>query len=63
MLRSINITQQMVDNADGIDKPCHSLLVIICCDFIERNAPKKPSGGVLAASCCFCELRPIGRAK
>jgi hypothetical protein len=25
----------------GIGTPCHSLLVIICHDFIERNSPKK----------------------
>jgi hypothetical protein len=32
---------------DGIGMPWHSLLVIVCQDFIERNAPKKSSGGVL----------------
>jgi hypothetical protein len=46
---------------DGIGTPCHFLLVIICSDFIERNIPKK--FGVLAASCCFHRLRPIGRVK
>jgi hypothetical protein len=25
---------------DGIGMPCHSLLAIVCHDFIERNAPK-----------------------
>jgi hypothetical protein len=24
----------------GIGSPCHSLLVIICCDFMDRNAAK-----------------------
>jgi hypothetical protein len=24
----------------GISSPCWSLLVIVCCDFIERNTPK-----------------------
>jgi hypothetical protein len=25
---------------NGIGMPCHSLMVIICCDFIKRNTPK-----------------------
>jgi hypothetical protein len=46
-----------------IGTPYHALLVIICCDFIERNAPKlKTYGGVLVASCCFHRLGLIGRA-
>lgn len=45
---------------DGIGMPCQSLLVIVCCVFIERNAPK-PSGGVPVASCHFLRLRQIGR--
>jgi hypothetical protein len=35
---------------DGIGMPCHSLLAIVCLDFIERNAPKNfwwCSGGFL----------------
>lgn len=24
----------------GISSPCHSLLVIVCCNFLEKNAPK-----------------------
>ena len=34
--------------------PGHSLLVIVCPDFVEGN------GGVLEASCYFCGLRPTG---
>ena len=40
--------------------PLPSLLIIICHDFIERNAPA--SGGILAASGTFCRLNLIGRA-
>lgn len=40
--------------------PLPSLLIIICSDFIERNAPA--SGGILAASGTFCRLNLIGRA-
>jgi hypothetical protein len=45
---------------DGIGMPCHSSLVIICCDFIERNA-LKPSDGVLVTFWYFCGLGSIGR--
>jgi hypothetical protein len=51
---------------DGISMPGHSLMVIVCHDFIERNAPKKkkkPSGGVLATSFHIRGLRPIGRVE
>lgn len=34
---------------DGIGMPCNSLLIIICHDIIERNAPKT-SGAVLIAT-------------
>ena len=37
----ITTAQQAVDNADGIVSRHHSSLVIICHDFIERNATKQ----------------------
>lgn len=45
---------------DGIDTPWHSSLVIVCCDFIERNA-LKTSDGVMVAFWHFRGLGPIGR--
>jgi hypothetical protein len=44
---------------DGIGIPCHSLVVIVCHDFIERNAPKN-FWWVLVASCSFHGLGLIG---
>ena len=44
-----------------IGLPYIALLSSICQDSIERNIPKKTSGGVLVASCCFCGPRAIGR--
>jgi hypothetical protein len=36
----------------GIGSPCYSLLVIVCCDFIERNTIQE----LLEDSCCFSGL-------
>ena len=41
--KSINITQQTLC---GIGSPCHSLLIIICHDFGEREMHQRTSGGV-----------------
>jgi hypothetical protein len=46
----------------GISSPCHSLLVIVCCDFVEKKMHQKTCGGVPRASFSFHGLRPIGRA-
>jgi hypothetical protein len=40
--------------------PWHSLLIIICHDFVERN--QRSSSNVLKASCHFCRLWTIERA-
>jgi hypothetical protein len=54
--KCINMSQQTVENAVcGIGSPCLSLLIIICSDFIVRNATKD-SGGVLETFCCFWGL-------
>jgi hypothetical protein len=40
----------------GIDTPYHSLLFIVCCDFIERNAPKNYWW-------CSCDFLPLPRSQ
>jgi hypothetical protein len=44
----------------GTGSPCYSLLIIVMTSKGEMH--QRTSGGVLAASCCFHGLRPIGRA-
>ena len=42
--------------SNGIGISCHSLFIIVCCDFVGRNPPKKPSGVALVALCHFHRL-------